>query len=289
MKKLLSIVSILLLGGMFWACDEEVEMGDESPVYILANWAGRDSVLGGRHYLFKMDINAVAGELDKLVLTSFDGYNGMQTLQTIQLSGKKKIYEYDYMLPIFPDSVNEMWLRATVTNTIGNEWIGTKVLKVFAADYTLTESELTLVEITAAGKYNGFRFKNGKPERFSTDDSNVEESQQQVVIAKNENDNTASKGIQSKVSNIRFARVNSFDYANAKYNSVLNTFRDRYDVGETYPSVGNLAVGDIILIGTVDESSKKATALGVMKVKKVPATNDQPGDEYVFLVKGMGR
>ena len=289
MKKLLSIVSILLLGGMFWACDEDEDIGEESPVYILANWAKRDSVLGGRYISFKMELNASQGNLKELVLSSFDGYNGRQVLETKQLSGNKKIVEYDFELPIFPDSVTEMQLRATVTNTLGDEWSGTKYYKVFAADYTLTESELTLVEIPAAGKYNGFRFKNGRPERFSTEDNNVDVTQQHVVIEYKNNGSTASKGILSKVSNIRFAKVNSFDYANAKYNSVLNTFRDRYNVNETYASIGNLLPGDIILIGTVDEAAKKATALGVMKVVKVPETNDQPTDEYVFRVKGMGR
>ena len=289
MKKLLSIVSILLLGGMFWACDEDEDIGEESPVYILANWAKRDSVLGGRYISFKMELNASQGNLKELVLSSFDGYNGRQVLETKQLSGNKKIVEYDFELPIFPDSVTEMQLRATVTNTLGDEWSGTKYYKVFAADYTLTESELTLVEIPAAGKYNGFRFKNGRPERFSTEDNNVDVTQQHVVIEYKNNGSTASKGILSKVSNIRFAKVNSFDYANAKYNSVLNTFRDRYNVNETYASIGNLLPGDIILIGTVDEAAKKATALGVMKVVTVPETNDQPTDEYVFLVKGMGR
>ena len=289
MKKLLSIVSILLLGGMFWACDEDEDIGEESPVYILANWAKRDSVLGGRYISFKMELNASQGNLKELVLSSFDGYNGRQVLETKQLSGNKKIVEYDFELPIFPDSVTEMQLRATVTNTLGDEWSGTTYYKVFAADYTLTESELTLVEIPAAGKYNGFRFKNGRPERFSTEDNNVDVTQQHVVIEYKNNGSTASKGILSKVSNIRFAKVNSFDYANAKYNSVLNTFRDRYNVNETYASIGNLLPGDIILIGTVDEAAKKATALGVMKVVTVPETNDQPTDEYVFLVKGMGR
>ena len=289
MKKLLSIVSILLLGGMFWACDEDEDIGEESPVYILANWAKRDSVLGGRYISFKMELNASQGNLKELVLSSFDGYNGRQVLETKQLSGNKKIVEYDFELPIFPDSVTEMQLRATVTNTLGDEWSGTKYYKVFAADYTLTESELTLVEIPAAGKYNGFRFKNGRPERFSTEDNNVDVTQQHVVIEYKNNGSTASKGILSKVSNIRFAKVNSFDYTNAKYNSVLNTFRDRYNVNETYASIGNLLPGDIILIGTVDEAAKKATALGVMKVVKVPETNDQPTDEYVFRVKGMGR
>ena len=289
MKKLLSIVSILLLGGMFWACDEDEDIGEESPVYILANWAKRDSVLGGRYISFKMELNASQGNLKELVLSSFDGYNGRQVLETKQLSGNKKIVEYDFELPIFPDSVTEMQLRATVTNTLGDEWSGTKYYKVFAADYTLTESELTLVEIPAAGKYNGFRFKNGRPERFSTEDNNVDVTQQHVVIEYKNNGSTASKGILSKVSNIRFAKVNSFDYTNAKYNSVLNTFRDRYNVNETYASIGNLLPGDIILIGTVDEAAKKATALGVMKVVTVPETNDQPTDEYVFLVKGMGR
>ena len=228
-------------------------------------------------------ISRVSHEL-RTPLTAIKGW-----AETMQLSGNKKTIEYDFLLPVFPDSVTEMQLRATVINTLGDEWNGTKHFKVFAADYTLTESELSLVEVPAVGKYNGFRFKNGKPERFSTLDANVDETQQHVVIALNENDNKASKGVSSKVPTVRFARVNSFDYANAQYNSVLNTFRSRYNLQDVSASMGNLAVGDIILIGNVDEGKKTATALGVMKVVAVPETNDQEGDVYRFLVKGMGR
>lgn len=285
MKKILSFITIILLGGMFWAC-EDLESG-ESPVYIDATWDQKDSVIGGQHYFFKMNINATKGSLDKLVMTSVDGYNGKQILETIQLNGTTKKYEYDFELPIFEDSVTEVQLRATVSNTEGDEWNGTKKLKVFAADYTLAESDLTLVEIPTPGKYNGFWFQGGKPKPFSTTDADVPEDQQQVIIHYNDLNTAASKSITSKSGNVRFARVNSFDYTNAKYNSVLNTFRSRYQLQDVRGSIGDLTAGDIILIGTVIDG--KAKALGVMKVVSVPETNDKDGDIYRFLVKGMGR
>lgn len=290
MKKLFPLIAIILLGTVNWSCDETIEIGQESPVYIVANWIKKDSVIGGLHYFFKMDINAVNGNLNKLVMSTVDGYNGKRELETIELSGTKQKVEYDFELPIFPDSMVEVELRAKVTNTIGDSWEGTKKLKVFAADYALKETELNLVEIPAPGKYNGFRFTGGKPEPINTD-VETEKSAQQVVIYydKDKEGNVASKGIRTSVSNIRFARVNSFDYSNAKYNSVLNTFRDRYTVGELYTSIGNLTAGDVILVGTIDEAAKKAYALGVFKVARVPETNDQESDIYRFLVKGMAR
>lgn len=290
MKKLLSFITIILLGGMFWACDEkDAEMGEESPVYVLANWAGRDSVRGGHHVNLSMEVNAVQGELDKLVLTSWDGIYGWQDLATYELSGKKETVDYDFEVPVFPDSMLDMRIRAVASNTKGDKWTGNKWYKVYAADYTLTESELTLVEKPVVDKNNGFRFVGGKPEAFSTKGASVPEEQQQVVIDydKDKADNIASKGLVSKDPNVRFTRVNSFYYANAKYNSVLNTFRDRYDQKEVYPTIGGLTAGDIILIGTVTDG--KAKALGVMKVVSVPETNDQTTDVYRFLVKGMGR
>ena len=273
---------------MFWACDEDMDSSEESPVYIDAKWAGKDSVMGGHHYLFKMDINATKSTLDKLVMTSVDGYNGKQTLETMELSGTKKTYEYDFELPIFEDSVAEVQLRATVSNTDGDEWTGTKKLKVFAADYTLAESEMTLVEKPTPGKYNGFWFQGGKPKLFSTTDADVPEDQQQVIIHYNDANTAASKSITSKSPNVQFARVtDKFDYINAKYNSVLNTFRSRYQLQDVQGSIGDLTADDIILIGTVIDG--KAKALGVMKVVSVPETNDQTGDIYRFRVKGMGR
>ena len=291
MKKLLPFLAAICLGAIIWACDDEGgEDEKESPVYIIADWYKKDSVIGGRHYFFKMEIQATQGTLEKLVMTAVDGYNGRRELETIELSGTKKKTEYDYLLPIFPDSVVEMELRATVTTSEGEEWNGSKKLKVFAADYTLTEQEFTLVEKPAPGKYNALRFSGGKPEAISTEDI-TDAAMQHLVIAynKDQTDNVTSKGIRTYASNIRMARVNYFDYSNAKYNSVLNTFQDRYNVGEIYTSIGDLKAGDIILIGTINESTKKATALAAIKVSKVPETNDQTDDTYSFLVKGMAR
>lgn len=289
MKKILPLITFAILSAFNWSCVENE--GDESPVYIMANWASKDSVLGGRHYFFKMEMVATQGTLDKLTMTAVDGYNGKRDLETIELNGgTKKKTEYDFLLPIFPDSLVEMELRATVRNSEGEEWTGTKKLKVFAADYALTENELALVEKPAPGKYNGFYFSAGKPEPINTEVVTDAERQHVVIYYdKDKEDNVASKGIKTNTANVRMSRVNSFDYANAKYNSVLNTFSDRYNVGEVYTSIGNLVVGDVILVGTVDETAKKAVALGVFKVESVPETNDKETDVYRFLVKGMGR
>lgn len=288
MKKILPIITIAILSAFSWSCGEDD--GDESPVYIIADWS-TDSVLGGRHFFFKMEMFANQGTLDKLTMTAVDGYNGKRDLETIDLNGgTKKKYEYDYLLPIFPDSVIEMELRALVRNSEGEEWTGTKKLKVYAADYTLNENELTLVEKPAPGKYNGLYFSAGKPEPINTDVVTEAERQHVVIYYdKDKEGNAASKGIKTNTANIRMSRVNSFDYANAKYNSVLNTFSDRYSVGEVYTSIGDLKENDVILVGTIDESSKKAVALGVIKVYAVPETNDQATDIYRFGVKGMGR
>lgn len=286
MKKIFPIIAIVLLGVTNWACDEDTTIGEESPVYIVASWHQKDSVLGGRHYFFRMNINAAKGSLEKLVMTAVDGYNGKRDVETIELSGTKKKYEYDFLLPIFPDSVLEMELRATVSNDQGDEWTGTKKLKVFAADYTLTETPLELVENPAKGN-NAICLAGGKPEAICTD--NTDKSKQHVVLSYDPNgDNTALKRIITKASNIRFAKVNSFDYINAQYNSVLNTFSSQYKLGKTNTS-DDIAVGDIILVGTVDETTKTAVALGVMKIVAVPATNDQTTDAYQIHVKGMAR
>ena len=300
MRKLLPLLSILILGGSFWACDENIEFGEDSPVYVVASWEGKDSVLGGRHYNFKMNIIATKGELDKLSVTSMDGFNGKKLLETVQLSGTQKAYEYDFEPPIFPEPMVEMELRVNVTNTLGNEWNGTKKYKVYTTDYTLTETDVTLVEIPAPGKSNGFRFINGKPAPINTEVIQ-DRTLQEVVIYRNTNNNNASKGILTYTGNVRFSRLD-FDYANATYNSVVNQYQEQYSKYKTKlqesPSeaqevlsheIGNLTAGDVILIGTLDESNEKAYALGVMKVLQVPETNDQAGDIYHFAVKGMGR
>ena len=289
MKKFFPLLAIILLGAFNWSCDEDIEKGSESPLYILADWARKDSVLGGRHYFFKMDINAVKGNLDKLTMIALDGYNGKRELETIELSGTKRKYEYDFELPIFPDSLVEMELRARVTNTEGDEWTGTKRLKVFAADYTLTETSFNLWENPALGANNALNFSGGKATAINTG-NDKDETHHHVVISYDENAGTAaSKAIRTFAQNVRMVRVNHFDYTNAKYNSVLNAFRDRYNVGDVKTFINNITVGDIILVGTVDEAAKKATALGVIKVSGVPETNNQESDIYTFLVKGMGR
>jgi len=285
MKKIIPILTLLILTAINWSCDRND--GDESPVYIIADWTTTDSVLGGRHYFFKMEMVATQGTLDKLTMTAVDGYNGKRDLETIELNGgTKKKYEYDYLLPIFPDSVVEMELRALVRSSEGEEWTGRKKLKVFAADYTLTETPLSLVENPAKGN-NAICLAGGKPEAICTE--NTDASKHHVVLSYDPNgDNTALRRIITKAPNIRFAKVNSFDYANAQYNIVLNTFSSQYKLGLTKTS-DDIAVGDIILVGTVDETAKTTVALGVMKIVAVPVTNDQAADVYQINVKGMAR
>ena len=289
MKKFFPLFAIAIFSFSFWACDDDSDIGEESPVYIMADWAKADSVLGGRHYFFKMDINSPKGTLEKLVISSRDGYNGETKLETIELSGTRKKMEYDFLLPVFPDSVLEVQLRATVTNSIGDEWTGTKYLKVFAADYTLTETSFNLRENPALGANNALYFSGGKATDINTG-NDTDETHHHVVISYDKDAGTAaSKAIRTFAPNVRMVRVNHFDYTNAKYNSVLNAFRDRYNVGDVKTFINNIAVGDIILVGTVDEAAKRATALGVIKVSGVPETNNPESDIYTFLVKGMGR
>lgn len=288
MKKILPLITFAILSAFNWSCVENE--GDESPVYIMANWASKDSVLGGRHYFFKMEMVATQGTLDKLTMTAVDGYNGKRDLETIELNGgTKKKTEYDFLLPIFPDSLVEMELRATVRNSEGEEWTGTKRLKVFAADYALNETSFSLWENPTLGANNALYFSGGKASAINTGhDTDV--THHHVVISYDENAGTAaSKAIRTFAPNVRIVRTNNFDYANAKYNSVLNAFRDRYNVGDVKTFINNITIGDVILVGTVDETAKKAVALGVFKVESVPETNDKETDVYRFLVKGMGR
>lgn len=289
MKKLFPIIAIVLLGATIWSCDEDTTIGEESPVYIVSNWHKKDSIFGGSHYFFYMDIHAVKGNLKELVMTAVDRYNGKRDLETIELSGTKEKLEYDFFAPIFPDSMVEMELRATVSTDQGDKWTGTKKLKVFADDYTLTEKEIALVENPAKGLNNAICFEGGKPEAINTGHV-TETSKHHVVIAydSNSNNNTASRAIRTYASNIRMSRM-SFDYMNTTYNSLRRTFQERCNNDDIYTSIDNLKEDDIILIGSYDDKYKKGTALGIIKVKSVPTTNDQDTDKYIFLVKGMAR
>ena len=191
MKKFFPLFAIAIFSFSFWACDDDSDIGEESPVYIMADWAKADSVLGGRHYFFKMDINSPQGTLEKLVISSRDGYNGETKLETIELSGTRKKIEYDFLLPVFPDSVLEVQLRATVTNSIGDEWTGTKRLKVFAADYTLTETSFNLWENPALGANNALYFSGGKATDINTD-NDTDETHHHVVISYDKDAGTAA-------------------------------------------------------------------------------------------------
>ena len=284
MKRIFPLIATLLMFTFVTSCEKND--GDETPVYIEADWATVGQVTGGGHYLFKYTAIAVQGKLAKIIVKSYDPYDGLKELGTIELSGSKKTDEYDFLVPYFPEEVVEMELRMTVVNSDGEEWTGRKRLQVSNEDKVLTETTMNLVEIPAAGKYNGISFANGIAERINTEVSSDLSKQHVVIYRKSDlSDKTASKGILTKAENVRFARVNSFDYSGAKYNMLNKAFQDKYSSGQTVETVGNLVAGDIILVGQIDEGTKKASALGVLKVGFVPETNDKETDVYVFNVK----
>ena len=287
MKRLFPLIAALLAFVFVTSCEKND--GDETPVYIEATWTGVDQVKGGTHYLFKYEAIAVQGKLSKLIVRSYDPYNGLKVLETIELSGTKKSDEFDFSVPVFSEELVDVELRMTVVNSDGEEWTGIKHLQVSNEDKNLTETTLSLVEKPGVGKYNCISFAESGPKLVNTDVS-TDVNEQHVVIYPNSDpeETKATKGIMAKAPKVRFAKVNSFDYANSKYNMLNKAFQEKYTAGQVVDNL-KVSAGDIILVGQIDEGTKTSTALGVMKVTAVPETNDKDTDIYTFAVKSPSK
>ena len=288
LKHLLPILAILSIGSIITGCLSDD--GDESPVYGVSTWYSKDSVVGGSHYLFKIEAHATKGSLAELNISSYDPVQGLKDLAKVPLSGTKYLYEYDYVAPILADSVTEVQLRVQIKNSEGETWNATKYLKVFTSDYRLKEiTGLVIYEKPTVTHPNALNLMGGGAQTIVTTIEEKDSIKNVVAYLDPDAGDAMSRAFytlsQEKNYNIYMAKMSNFDYAGATYKSVRSAFQNAADLGR---SVSNLQENDIVIVGLIDGSSIR-TPLAAIRIVRIFDNEGKDDDRYEINVKTMQR
>ena len=288
LKHLLPILAILSIGSIFTGC--LTDEGDESPVYGISTWYSKDSIVGGSHYLFKVEACATKGTLAEMNISSYDPIQGLKDLAKVPLSGTKYTYEYDYLVPILADSVTEVQLRVQIKNSEGDTWNATKYLKVFTSDYSLKEiAGLVIYEKPTLTHPNALNLMGGGAQPIVTTLETKDSIKNVVAYYDPEGGADMSYAFytqsQEKNYNVYMAKMANFDYAKATYKSVHNAFQSAADLGR---NVTNLEDNNIVIVGLIDGSSNR-TPLAVIRVVHIYDNPGKDNDYYELNVKTMQR
>ena len=283
MKHLLPVMAILAIGSIFTSC--LTDEGDASPVYGIANWYGKDSVIGGSHYLFNIEAHAYKGTLSEMTISSYNPVDGLKEQVKLPLSGTKYTYEFDYLTPILTDSVTEVQLRVQIKNSEGDTWNGTKYLKVFTSDFRLKEiTGLVIYEKPAINHPNALNLMGGGAQPIVTTVEKYDSIKNVVAYYDETAGDDMSYAFYTE-SQTEKANVSNFNYAEASYKSVRSAFQNAADLSRT---VSNLKENDIILVGTIDGSSTR-TPLAAIRIIRIIDNEGKADDRYELNVKTMQR
>lgn len=268
--KYLFVLLLCLPMALLSACEEEETGG--SPVYIATNIFGTTEVYSNTYFKIRVDANCITESLSRLQISSFDSSRGDILLLDSALTGKNMSHEFLYKVPILAEDSLRVKITFAVWDNQGTVQRQVRYLKVIQSDYKLEEvAGITLYATEENDHFNGLNLSTLRPLVVSLADSADID-----VYAYLDEENTETLSCEWRSNtDVYFTRANSFDYANATYRSVTETFGSAV----SYQRVNRIQKDDVILVG------RGNWALGAIKVVQL---YDEPGslhDRYIINVK----
>ncbi len=275
MKKIVGLLAFPLLFAFFASCEEE----DGDSLYITAEVQG--SYLGdvcvSSNSIQKIQVKVFASDtqISRLQISSYDEQRGNIFLKDSVLNNVSSLtYDYFYEVPMLKKDSTSIVLSFVAIGSNGFVQRLARRLIATADDYQPEESSGITLYTTELGDYaNGLCLRDVRPIKVSLADSAdidlypyVDEAVSDV-LTKEWRTNT----------DIRFARANNFDYANATNRTIANPFESTL----AYPVIKDVAENDIILIG------RGQTPVGVIKVVLVSDVDGAEKDRYMFNLKRL--
>lgn len=269
MNKLIGILAICSSLVVFSNCTDDEEA---SPITVFTDLRNNTVVYSNEIYELTVETNSIYGPLDKITITSFDSQRGLTTLLDSTVNKESVSFKYFYRAPMLDIDSTNVKLTFRATNTNGDLQETARTIKVIKRDYLLQETAgITLYSIETDEHPNALCLETLRPIMYSLADSaDIDlfiptETGYQENIPTEWHTNT----------NIYFAKANNFDYGNATYQSVTET----YAATISNPKIKGLKANDIILAGRGNK------AVCVIKIIQI---FDEPGcenDRYIINIK----
>jgi hypothetical protein len=256
-----------------FSCDNE---NDASRVVILCNPTSGQTTESGKKLLYEIETYSIESNLSSFQITSFDVENGEKQLLDTALNVQKFNYSFIYNVPEFSDDSISVALKLIATDLKNNR-------REFTCSVIATRNTFLLQELTGIVLYSG---ASGRPDAFSLNDpsqtflKSLADSADIDVFdytgVMEMNPETLSREWHTNT-DIRFAKVNSLNYALATAQSLKNMYpsliRQRY--------IHDIQANDIILLGRGDQVA------GVMQIVNIADAEGSQNDYYLFNFKQL--
>lgn len=269
MNKLIGILALCSSLLVFCNCTDET---DASPITVYTDLKNNTTVYSNEIYELTVDINSIYGPLNKINITSFDSQRGQTVLLDSTINKESVSFKYFYKAPMLDNDSTNVKLTFSATNTNGNSQETSRTIKIIKRDYLLQEiSGITIYSVETDEHPNALCLKNFKPIMYSLADS----ADIDLFIPLNTEYGESIPTEWHTNTNIYFARANNFDYGNATYKSVTET----YAATISNPKINGLKANDVILVGRGNK------AIGVIKIIQIFDELGTENDRYIINIK----
>ena len=243
---------------------------DESDVVIIAKTKNPKEIYNsGEKIIFEIESFANKGFITSIDIYTVTSYALTSLLDTV-IDAEKTSFLYEYDVPQFDADTTDVkfYFKAYCSTNNSSEMVRThRVLGdilLHAAEYTMYASY--------KNEKNGFSIARNEIVDCETTDSIYIDFYDYSV----DTTQVLSREWRSKTG-LLFARFNDFDFENANYSSVKNSYSNSNKTSKLL----NVSNEDIVLVGNLNE------ALGVLKVINVFDEADPMQDRYYFVFKSL--
>jgi len=265
------LILLVLLGIGLFSCKEK-----ESPLIVLANIEGlswrAETAKGNTPYRIKIEARSTTAAISHITMSAYDIiYGNSIVTDTLLADPVKDVVLYvNYCTPVF-EAQTTVNFDIQVYATDG-EHVATKMfLDVQASDYKLPSLDGLTLYSDLSGKPSCFSLLT-KSTFLKKDSASIVGSYFQDVAPADSSD-VLSCIWQSK--DISFAKAESFNFADATANMVINA----YSACQPVHTIQNLKYDDVLLFGA------GLNALGVLKIMNIQDESGTDNDRYNFSIK----
>lgn len=210
--------------------------------------------------------------VERIDCKSFDSENGIETLFDTVIHAKEAEFDLPVLTKSYTTSENmKVKYSFTAYAADGNSTTQTLYVTV-KGNVLLVPYENIILYSACTEKANGLSLKWVTPVIIQASDSttiDVYDYHDPAI------DSTVLTRTWRSMTDLKFVRYNDFNFpaATVKY------LQDSYLAGNQYPSVNNLSIGDIILVGRDNE------AIGVFQIQNILDEDGYENDRYELTFK----
>ena len=267
-KALILIIGLLLL---FSACKEKT-----SPVNLFISRADNygDQISHSMYILFHIHAYSSEDQITRLECSSFDSENGNEQVFDTVFTGTKDVeYDYAHYTKYYTTSENmDVKLSFTVYTSGGNQLTQVIHYRVKGNVLLVPYENIILYSGEQSAKPNGLSLEWVNPIIAQTADSTTVD-----IYDYHPTDATPNELSHEwrSLTGIKFVRYNDFNFPAA----TIKYLQDSYLAGNKYSSIGNLNIGDIILVG------RNNNAIGAFQIHAIYDEEGYENDRYELTFK----